>query len=938
MDFRAISRFAGVSSLAMSMAVLGQTAAQAQTATTGASAQNHQDEAILVTGIRQSLANALNAKRNSDQVIDAISAEDVGKFPDKNVGEALQRITGVQIGRAGGEGSSVSIRGVDPGLVRVEVNGQSMLSTFAAPANGAATNPAVEFRDIPAEFISRLEVVKSATADMTEGGLGGTVRIITRRPFDSKKDYLAGSIQGVYGTTAGKVDPKASIIASHLFAGGTLGVLVSGTYEKRSMWYDQAKTTGWRQIKKSATSTCTAAVQSGCVDLNGDGVGDFYPDIPRYAMYRESTQRYAVNSIIEWRPSDKFKLYLDTTYTRGRQTENDQFMQITTSSTLGANSSLGSDTTVNAGNAASNVTFLQPATTNPTSTSGLGVTYRNILGTIDRQTFTGVLGAEWHPTSRLTIMGRGGYSWAKAFNDEIDVVGNQYGLTSVGVNYNNPSGAPNITISADPTNPSGINNFQIQHKPLVNTQTEKNLQFDGQYDVGGILQYIKFGVQRRLLKQTSYYHDATVTYDGYTATPGVGDIRTRSYVTGSGVDNFTSTASNAAILSQIQSFVSHYDLGDHNFFNTGNLGFTPYARWMNMGMAVAQAAGIPDATTASSFSPGNTFDVRLKNWAGYVSSKWQFTPFGHDLDIVAGVRVVQMKTVSSGYSINTSAGTFSPVTYYGSNTFALPSANLRYDLVHNRLILRATATKVAAQPDLSKVAPYMSLNSTALTGSIGNPNLKPYTGQQYDLGFEWYLSKLNYFSATLWRKDISGFPQKIATTQSFFGQDYVMSTYVNSPAPVHITGFETGLQYAFSFLPGKLRNLGMTANYTYAKDSGYTTLGYYSGAKLGFPGLSHHTVNTSVYYEDSKLSARISYNWRSRYNIGPDRDNLNAFGEAFGQWDGSFSYKFNDHISVFLEGVNLFNAQRKEDEESLYRVSTMETYGRRVYFGIRGKM
>lgn len=937
MDLKAFSGRAGVSLLTLGAAMLGHSVAHAQDATSAA-ANAPADREIMVTGIRQSLANALNTKRASDQVLDAISAEDVGKFPDKNVGEALQRVTGVQIGRAGGEGSSVSIRGVDPGLIRVEVNGQSMLSTAAGPSSGSATNPAVEFRDIPAEFISRLEVVKSATADMTEGGLGGTVRIITRRPFDSKKDYLAGSVQGVYGTLANKVDPKFALIGSHLFAHDTLGVLVSATYEKRSLWYDQAKTTGWRQMKTSATATCTAAVQTGCVDRNGDGVGDFYPDIPRYAIYRETTERYALNSIIEWRPSDQFKLYFDGTYTRGRQTENDQLLQITTNSALSATSSLGSDTAINAGNAASNVTFLQPANSNPYSSTGLGVTYRNVLGTIDRQTFTGVLGGEWHPTPRLTFRGRGGYSWAKANNDEIDVVANQYGLTSVGVNYNNTSGAPNITLSTDPTNPSGINNFQIQHKPRVNLQTEKNLQFDGQYDVGGILQTIKFGVQRRLNKLTSIYHDATITYDGYTSVAGVGDIKTRSYVTGAGVDGVTSTSTNAAILSQIQSFVSHYDLGDHNFFNTGNLGFTPYARWMNMGMAVANAAGIPNATTASTAVPGDTYDVRLKNWAGYVSTKWQLRPFGHDLDIVAGLRVVNMKTVSSGYNINSTAGTFAPVTYYGSNTFALPSGNLRYDLVHNKLILRATATKVAAAPDLSKVAPSLSLNSTALTGSIGNPNLKPYTGQQYDLGVEWYLSKLNYVSATFWRKDITGFPMKIASTQTFNGQDYVMSTYVNSPAPVHINGFEFGSQYAFSFLPGPLHNMGMLANYTYAQDSGYSATGYYSGLKLGFPGLSRHSVNGSVYYEDSKLSARISYNWRSRYNIAVERDNLNAFGEAFGQFDGSFSYKFNDHVSIFLEGVNLFNAQRKEDEESSYRVSTVETYGRRVYFGIRGKM
>jgi hypothetical protein len=144
-----------------------------------------------------------------------------------------------------------------------------------------------------------------------------------------------------------------------------------------------------------------------------------------------------------------------------------------------------------------------------------------------------VFGGEWQASSRLNIKARGGY-WAKAYNDEIDAVANQYGLTSVGVNYNNSSGAPNITISGDPTNPAGINNFQIQHKPLVNTQTEKNFQLDGQYDVGGILQFIKFGVQRRLQRQSSIFHDATITYDGYGTTPGIGDIKTRSYATGTG--------------------------------------------------------------------------------------------------------------------------------------------------------------------------------------------------------------------------------------------------------------------------------------------------------------------------------------------------------------------------------------------------------------------
>jgi len=216
-------------------------------------AESHEPDSersdIIVIGIRRSLADSLAAKRDSAQVVDAISAEDVGKFPDKNIGEALQRVTGVQITRSGGEGQAITIRGADASLNRVEINGQSALSTSIAAAAGNGSNRAVDFRDLPAEFVSRLEVLKSATPDMTEGGLGGTVRIITRRPFDAKDGYLAGSAQGIYNELADKVDPKFAVIGSKLFAHDTIGVLVSGTYENRTIRYDQARTTGWRQVE-----------------------------------------------------------------------------------------------------------------------------------------------------------------------------------------------------------------------------------------------------------------------------------------------------------------------------------------------------------------------------------------------------------------------------------------------------------------------------------------------------------------------------------------------------------------------------------------------------------------------------------------------------------------------------------------------------------------
>ena len=321
-----------VSSAAMAVFLLsaGTATAQQQEAAS--------DSDIVVTGIRSSLQGALNAKRNAPQVLDAISAEDIGKFPDKNIGEALQRVTGVQISRADGEGAGVTIRGADPSLNRVEINGTTALSTTVGGGRD------VDFRDLPSEFVNRLEVVKSATADMTEGGVGGTVRVITRRPFDNGgKTYVAGSAQAIYSDIADYMDPRIALIASDTFADGKLGVLVSGTFENRNVESHQARTTGWVRLDSDRT---TPGLQA--YDLNEDGAADFFPDIPRYVINRLETRRYALNGILEWRPSDDLTAYVEGNWTRSNQSVTSQFLQTGTSGGLVdvANTVIGPDNTV----------------------------------------------------------------------------------------------------------------------------------------------------------------------------------------------------------------------------------------------------------------------------------------------------------------------------------------------------------------------------------------------------------------------------------------------------------------------------------------------------------------------------------------------------------------------------------------------------------------
>ncbi|HEX2099377.1 MAG TPA: TonB-dependent receptor plug domain-containing protein, partial [Candidatus Synoicihabitans sp.] len=204
-----------------------------------ADTQRAELEEVIVTGIRAGLRSSMEVKREAIQVVDAISAEDIGDFPDKNLGEALQRITGVQISRQDGEGRGVSIRGAEPGLNRVEINGVTALSLTVGGGRD------VDFRDLPVEFVSRLEVYKSSTPEMTEGGVGGTVRVVTRRPLDNPEPYLAGSTQLVYSDLADEYDPKFALIGSRTFLDNTLGVLVAGTWEQRHLNSHNARTTGW---------------------------------------------------------------------------------------------------------------------------------------------------------------------------------------------------------------------------------------------------------------------------------------------------------------------------------------------------------------------------------------------------------------------------------------------------------------------------------------------------------------------------------------------------------------------------------------------------------------------------------------------------------------------------------------------------------------------
>jgi TonB-dependent receptor len=894
---------------------------------------------VVVTGIRAGLRNSLEYKRDATQIVDSISAEDIGDFPDKNLSEALQRVTGVQISRQDGEGRSVSVRGAEPNLIRVEVNGAAAL-----PLTVAATDRSVDFRDLPVEFVSRIEVVKTPTAEMTEGGIS-TVRISTRRPFDSVEPYVAGSAQGVYSDLAETTDPKLAIFGSHLFFDNKFGALIALQWEKRHLYDATANTTGWLRTTTPTATTCAAALTRGARrnDFNNDGVCDWYPQIPRYINNRRETERRAVSTVFEFRPTDTFKANLDLTYAWGHEDVNNTLLQLNADGGLFdyANTTVGADNTV---------THIEFTSNGANGSLPLDLSYRNILGSLTRTQYTSTLGAEWD-VGEFTINARVDYSKANVHNDEINSTAQVFGLSRAIVDYNGTKGAPEITFPAgfDLNSGNGVNRLDSVHNPRDNNTHEITGGLNVQWAPQAVdWLKIKLGVQQHNYDTDQILYQKTVRLS--CRTPAADTVSANNVV--------VSNVPCATIEGVVNTYSTTNPL---EYYSTGDLGYDGGVRYWNdntnatVNAALGQAgqvnplAGNLDVTVPNTNPNTNgTFLSYLDNWSVEEKTTGYFTQFDFAWSDLAmpvygnlGVRYVKTDTSSSGYTRvqQGTSITFPPGQIDGGYNETLPSMNLKVGLIPDVLVARLAAGKVLARPAPSQLAIRLSRDVIGLTGSRGNPSLLPFLSTDFDLGLEWYFSDTNYASLAVFRREISRFIllQTAPEVNPNDGLTYQVSRPVNGDDKVTVDGVEGGVQYNFDKLPGFWRGFGVLANYTYQKDKGFTQTNVIDGSPLSFPGLSRHSYNASVFYENQKFSLRASYNWRDQWLItASGRGSLPEFNRDYGQLDASAGFNITEDVSLFLEGINLTNEELVQENAPL-RPIQFETFGRRFFFGVRAK-
>ncbi|WP_282145689.1 TonB-dependent receptor [Alteromonas stellipolaris] len=936
-------------------------------------------EVIEVRGIASSIAESARLKRYDSRIVDAIVAEDIGKLPDNNIAEALQRITGVSISRDFGVGESVTIRGISQN--RVELNGRS---TSGSGRGG------ISLDDFPSSFLKTVEVVKSPTPEMIEGALGGTINMTTVRPLELEEPLVAITLDGEYADKAENWAPMFTGAAGRnwdLGDAGTFGASVVMSYQDRTLRRDE--------FFNLVTPTE--------LDLDGDGNSDSANTPSGNYLVRsqntveqktEQRERTAYGLSLQWAPKDTDAfIYLDVNATdldggqeaysvlNDSKDYSDLVLDDAYDDAQGQLQSFGSGSA-----------FVQPKTWADFTTN---------------DSMSNALGGEWFITDKLKISGEVAYTKSESLrtNSEFNlrpISRSQYeedgtiteNLFTITMTQDGDQ-VPGIAFSDEDAllDPSNLAIRQFTHQRYYEENEETAIRFDVEYiePFSGLdfLTKIKAGIRTT---------DRDYELDRY-------DLRNN----GSELKNLQTSVSYDGVVRPTwvdefdAAFGGFKEINHSNTFDqsgiSGNNALTHYYVYDGAELAYninGTYDRVKQMLDGSSHELTGTLDDNMvRNTGSYaqISEETQalYTQFHldfGDLTAVVGARYVQTDLTSN---------TFDQTGSYDYSDF-LPSINATYSLTDDT-ILRFAAAKVMRRPEFGELSPAISVDNSLVTGTQGSYQLDPYRITQYDLSAEHYFGEGGMVSAAIFYKDVESFTVAssscMADSNTVTGQN--VTEYVNvclldtagvSQADVNyvsgdqdlayveaqrdagltgividtdvnggsgeVAGIELAYQQQFSFLPGMWSGLGISTNYTYAD----------SEQPDGNPllDISNHTFNGQVYWENAGFQVRLAYNWRDKYLDTQDEKRVRPVGalatgvynrtnpeEAFfdptlgnnyrdarGQFDFSASYDVNEHITVVANAVNLTGEPivQVTELDSIWQYSESD---RRFTLGVRAR-
>jgi len=940
-------------------------------------------EEVVVTGIRQSVTAAMEVKRDSDGVVEALMAEDMGKFPDTNLAESMQRITGVSIDRSNaggpqGEGQRVTVRGIGPDYNLVLLNGRQMPASTIQETT-ASSSRAFDFSNLASESVAAVEVYKTGRSDIPTGGIGATINILTARPLDMDDRALSLGAKAVFDKSdpTKSWTPEVSGIYSDTFADGKFGVAVSAVYQDRSFGYNQAGVnSGWQRFAGDEVNWGTIPLPGtpGSENItNRPDPGDLY-SVPQNILYSlNELERERLNGqlVLQWRPVESFTATLDYTMSEQEiQTKRNDF-----SAWFNFGPSVSSWTDGPVAAPIMYTEIIDPATSDIGSG---GAKYGN-----KNENDSFGVNLEWNATDRLSFAldyhdstAESGRASPYGTNSTLGGVGFYRGTTGVDFSQDfpvllldTPSGGLDASLML-----TGGASFRNSYMKSEVEQT----RFSGVFDMTDAMS-LDFGVTTTDVNNRSAF--SNVQYDDWGGNGSPDDFPDEVWQLRdiSSLFDAVSGHDNPAMFDQM--FVWDFDT----------------------------VAGIAEATRGQSMAATDEFSTDRRtneeSLSGYLQWRWAFDIGSMPANLRAGVRYEETDVTSSAlvpiateirwvgtneFSVIKGAPDFTELT--GSYDYWLPNLDFNVSLTDN-FVARASYSKTIGRPGWGDIQGGQTLNDLARinggTGQQGDPGLLPLESDNYDVSLEWYYNEGSYFSVGYFFKDVANYVGVSTITETPFdlehpaqgawydeanaatggGNDlvairqYIFENYADSQY-VEITGTDTngnftgyitgqpgdtistfdiqvpanqkdaeidGWEIAWQHLFGE-SGFGLIANYTMVDSD----LAYDNASRddqFAIEGLSD-SANLVAFYDKNGWIARLAYNWRDEFLAGrfdgTGLPNPN-YVEEYGQFDGIVSYTFDNNVTVFFEGFNLTNeysrVHGRADLQTLFVTQTGARYG-----------
>jgi TonB-dependent receptor len=957
-----------------------------------------------VRGIAGSMQSSMDLKRESQGVVDGIVAEDIGKFPDTNLAESLQRITGVSIDRSLGEGSKVTVRGVGPEFNLVLLNGRQM-PTSATAETSASNSRAFDFANLASESISAVEVYKTGRAANPTGGIGATINIKTARPLDHPGFLANIGVKGVTDTSnnnlpnamqGSSVTPEVSGIFSNTFFDDRFGISLSASYQERNLGYNQAAVAnGWRNCTRVAEYSDVAGGGEWCwgqVELNGSNVtnapqpGDIYgtPQNLIYSVNGVRRQRTNGQLTMQYEITDNLTATLDYTYSENKvQTQRNEL-----SVWFGMCCGQGGTKVYTDGPVSGPLIFSENYSS-PADIAMAGANY----ATKNVNKSTG-FNLEWKVNDSFTLELDTHKSSAQSGADS------PYGSNAVLGTASFTRASTSVDFSHDfPVISIGLPNGATMLDPstmLVTGSSFRNSYQRAEIDQTQLRGHVDFGEASRI--------DFGLSSTEYNNRSAFSNVQRDTW------GGATSAADYPDSVWHPDTIAGYF--GSIDGSNNPNL-FNQFFTWDFETVRALAAKALGDD---SAYRRSDVFTddrrTREKSESLYVqySTSWDGAIPVH---AAAGVRLEKTDVASAAlvpdvlginwvsaneFGLVRGTPTFTVLT--GSYQYQLPDLDLSFDLTDNT-VLRASYGWSIGRPGWGDIQGGQTLNDFRVgggSGAQGNPGLKPLESENLDLSFEWYYGKSSYASIGYFRKNVDNYIGTSSFQASPFNlhtpvggaywnaalsaggcgstdyvciRDYIFLNFNGQPGvvrgPDDSNGNQTG---TISGLPGdplatftissptnqkkasidgwefNIQHLfgesgfGVSANYTIVNSSLK-----FDNAKLteqfALEGLSD-SANLVGFFENEKWSIRAAYNWRgefltSRFDGACCGQNNPVYTEPFGQLDINASYKWNDKLTLTLEGINLTDSINRLHGRLKSEVLYVTQTGPRYMFGLRYK-